>query len=279
MRPAQSRCVPRPPVRALTCASAPRPRRGSAGPRRYATATGPRAAPGQPHNHAALQVRKRAGQLTSAARKPEISHGQGGHRHHQPCPLHGRQESPQIQALPGLYSDSAAGPQGRTKQHSSWSDRCRLYRFCGWPGQASGASAAQRPDSNRSTVRLLLYFAAVLGLSPGLIFSNCASDLWSYGDSNPRPLACHQQAARPQRCICAGQRPTASTPIHPGPGRLRYFRAVLPRLSMSVAVLPSRDLRSPRLPRCEGASPGVDTATTALSIEPDAGHLTRDPAT
>jgi hypothetical protein len=57
---------------------------------------------------------------------------------------------------------------------------------------------------------------------------------WSYGDSNSGPLACHQQAPRPQRCICAGQRPRACTPIRPGPGRLRYFRAVLPRRSAGV---------------------------------------------
>jgi hypothetical protein len=64
-------------------------------------------------------------------------------------------------------------------------------------GPGAGASPERRPDPNRSTVRLLLYFAAVLSLNPGLIFSNCAFDLWSYGDSNPRPLACHQQATRP----------------------------------------------------------------------------------
>jgi hypothetical protein len=46
-------------------------------------------------------------------------------------------------------------------------------------GPGAGASPERRPDPNRSTVRLLLYFAAVLSLNPGLIFSNCTSDLWS----------------------------------------------------------------------------------------------------
>ena len=127
---------------------------------------------------------------------------------------------------PGLYSDSAAGPQRRTKQHSSWSDRCRLYRFCGWPDQASGASPARRPDPNRSTVRLLLYFAALLGLNSGLIFSNRSSDLWSYGDSNPDLLHACEQATHPPQYIAAGHRPAACTPVRPDPGRLRYFLAV-----------------------------------------------------
>jgi hypothetical protein len=101
-------------------------------------------------------------------------------------------------------------------------------------GPAGGASPARRPDSNRSTVRLLLYFAAVLGLNPGLFFSNCVSELWSYGDSNPRPLACHQQATHPPPSIAAGHRPATCTPVRPGPGRLRYFRAVLPRRAAGV---------------------------------------------
>jgi GNAT superfamily N-acetyltransferase len=58
-------------------------------------------------------------------------------------------------------------------------------------------------------------------------------ELWgamgSYGDLNPRPLACHQQAAHPQQYIRAGQRLRACVPVLPDPGRLRYFPAVLPR--------------------------------------------------
>jgi hypothetical protein len=133
-----------------------------------------------------------------------------------------------------LPEAAAALAEGRRKQHSSWSDRSGPYRFCAWPAQASGASPAWRPDPNRSTVRLLLYFAAVLAINTGLIFSNRAFDLWSYGDSNSGPLACHQQATRPPEHVAAGHRPAACTPVRLSPGRLRYFRAVPPRQSARV---------------------------------------------
>jgi hypothetical protein len=48
---------------------------------------------------------------------------------------------------------------------------------------------------------------------------------WSYGDSNPGPLACHQQAARPPVSVLAGHRPRACAPVRSGPHRLRYFHA------------------------------------------------------
>jgi hypothetical protein len=50
--------------------------------------------------------------------------------------------------------------------------------------------------------------------------------LWSYGDSNPGPLACHQQAARPPQYVCAGHRPRKCAPVPSSPHRLRYFPAV-----------------------------------------------------
>src|ERR1039457_3186 len=63
----------------------------------------------------------------------------------------------------------------------------------------------------------------------GLRISNCGCELrWSYGDSNPRPLACHPAATRPHTCISAGHRPPASTRVHPRPGLLQYFPAVRP---------------------------------------------------
>ena len=117
----------------------------------------------------------------------------------------------------------------------------------------------RRPDPNRSTVRLLLYFAAVLGLNPGLIFSSLASDLCIYGDSSPRPLACHQQATHPPQYICAGHRPAACTPVRPSPGQLRYFRAVLPadpQASTNVA-----DSRRASGDACSGA--GIRAGITA----------------
>ena len=56
----------------------------------------------------------------------------------------------------------------------------------------------------------------------GLTWEN----LWSYGDSNPGPLACHQQAARPPQYVCAGHRPRKCAPVPSSPHRLRYFPAV-----------------------------------------------------
>jgi hypothetical protein len=59
-------------------------------------------------------------------------------------------------------------------------------------------------------------------------FSNFASDQWSYGDSNPRPLACHPAATRPQKSISAGHRPCKYPAVHRNPDTLRYFAAVRP---------------------------------------------------
>ena len=79
--------------------------------------------------------------------------------------------------------------------------------------------------------------------------SNYVSDQWSYGDLNPRPLACHQQAAHPQQCVRAGQRLRTSVPVLPDPGRLRYFSAVLSgvprRESTDVAVPSATCIRTP----------------------------------
>jgi hypothetical protein len=86
----------------------------------------------------------------------------------------------------------------------------------------------------------LRYFAAVLALRPGLRFSNYIYDLWSYGDSNPRPLACHHQAAHPPPSITAGHRPRTSAPVPRDPRQLRYFPAVLPRRSEGVRAPDSR---------------------------------------
>jgi hypothetical protein len=142
----------------------------------------------------ALQARKHTRQLMSAARKPESSHGQGGHRYPQSCPLHGRQGSPQIQALPWAVLGQLQGHRAEPSSILPGQIAAGFKRFCGWPSQASGASPVRRPDSNRRTVRLLLYFTTVFDLNSWLIFSNCTFDLWSYGDSNPRPLACHASA-------------------------------------------------------------------------------------
>jgi hypothetical protein len=71
----------------------------------------------------------------------------------------------------------------------------------------------------------------------GTIISNYIPELWSYGDSNPGPLACHYRAEHPPASVPAGHRPGACTAAHAGPGRLRYFPAV--RQAPSLTLLPA----------------------------------------
>src|ERR1022692_2403682 len=62
---------------------------------------------------------------------------------------------------------------------------------------------------------------------------------WSYGDSNPRPLACHSVATRPPECICAGHPPRTCMRVRTDPGPLRYFAAV------RIAVTPPAQAPQP----------------------------------
>jgi hypothetical protein len=66
------------------------------------------------------------------------------------------------------------------------------------------------------------------GAAPSLVLiSNFASELgWSYGDSNPRPLACHPAAAHPPAFIPAGHRPRTCPMVCLRPSRLLYSAAV-----------------------------------------------------
>ncbi len=57
---------------------------------------------------------------------------------------------------------------------------------------------------------------------------------WSYGYSNPGPLACHHQAAHPPESIPAGHRPCTYPTVHRNPDTLRYFAAVLTGRSAKV---------------------------------------------
>jgi hypothetical protein len=72
----------------------------------------------------------------------------------------------------------------------------------------SAATKRQREIVARTGVRAfrrrpLRYFAAVLTLRSGLRFSNYASELCSYGDSNSGPLACHGTPDRsPETATC-----------------------------------------------------------------------------
>jgi hypothetical protein len=103
------------------------------------------------------------------------------------------------------------------------------------------SSAGQQADGGRSGRKTAPQMPLRGRPSHRLSIRNMRVTWWSYGDSNSGPLACHQQATHPPQSITAGHRPAACTPVRPGPGRLRYFRAVLPRRSAGatdVAVLP-----------------------------------------
>src|ERR1039457_1888388 len=74
-----------------------------------------------------------------------------------------------------------------------------LRRLSAWPRRGRASSPRRWRSLIRMDVRDLIplplrYFAAVQALrNPGLRFSNYGFELrWSYGDSNPRPLACHE---------------------------------------------------------------------------------------
>ena len=102
-------------------------------------------------------------------------------------------------------------------------------------------------------------------------FSNYSSDQWSYGDSNPRPLACHPAATRPPECIGAGHRPRTSARVHRNPGLLRYFPAVRPD-----APPPLRRATRRRLPAPRAAAPsrvwpnGMRSPAVTLEFYPSA---------
>jgi hypothetical protein len=101
----------------------------------------------------------------------------------------------------------------------------RVQQQCG-PARYS----ARRPDPNRRAavdMRALLYFAAVQRRKYPAKISIYRPGLWSYGDSNPRPLACHQHAGHPPEYIRAGHRPLTCRAGHQCPDTLLYFPAVL----------------------------------------------------
>jgi hypothetical protein len=111
--------------------------------------------------------------------------------------------------------------QGK-KQRSCWSKSS--HACCLQAGLRSPEGIGpQRERRSKGPVAVLCC------CTPARTDSNYAPDLWSYGDSNSGPLACHQQAARPPASITAGHRPRPYLHMHRHPGRLLYFTAVLPR--------------------------------------------------
>jgi hypothetical protein len=145
-----------------------------------------------------------------------------------PDPLHRRQESPARRrhaTAPVQVSREWA------KERSSWSDHYRSVLVCGLSRSCQQLRRRRSQISaagERHRLAALLYFAAVPGpWITGSGFRIYLSDLgWSYGDSNPGPLACHPQAARPPASLPAGHHPGASTKIRLCPGLLLYCRAV-----------------------------------------------------
>ena len=108
---------------------------------------------------AMITVRSRfvsARQPASAARSQRPATARGGHRHHQPCPLHRRQESPHSRAADKC---SKEGKEGALSLVSPVQARPRFRRSPARPADLSGAVAGP----NWCAVRRLRYFAAVQG--------------------------------------------------------------------------------------------------------------------
>jgi len=109
--------------------------------------------------------------------------------------------------------------QGK-KQRSCWSKSS--HACCLQAGLRSPEGIGpQRERRSKGPVAVLCC------CTPARTDSNYAPDLWSYGDSNSGPLACHQQAARPPASITAGHRPRPYLHMHRHPGRLLYFTLLL----------------------------------------------------
>jgi hypothetical protein len=106
------------------------------------------------------------------------------------------------------------------------------------------------------------------------IRSNYYPELWSYGDSNPRPLACHQQAGHPPESITAGHRPCGYPGVHRNPDTLRYFPAVL--TGKSTGVQGRCGTSPPHTPR---APIPHESASLASVMDQVAAAGTRWPAT
>jgi hypothetical protein len=93
-----------------------------------------------------LRLRKRPAQTASAAVSHRSATARGGHRRHQPCPLHRQQESP--------HSALRASVQRRgRKERCSWSARSRLVPVPAFAGQAS------RPGRRGGWIRTGVRFA------------------------------------------------------------------------------------------------------------------------
>ena len=133
-----------------------------------------------------------------------------GHRRPQPrgaTTLSGKQMTPPRPRRPGGSCSTTLVTAG------AWGVIC---------GQVVALDVHSSHPERRSDDGQTILKAALGARDRGLTWEN----LWSYGDSNPGPLACHQQAVRPLASIPAGHRPGASTKIRLRPGRLRYFHAV-----------------------------------------------------
>jgi hypothetical protein len=131
---------------------------------------------------------------------------------------------------------STRGPPDQTPRGESRFSRSAARRSRG--ARSSGRRPASRPDRTRTNVRLPPAGPAVLcRCTTRSTRSNQVPEMWSYGDSNPRPLACHHRAGHPPGSVPAGHRPGACTAARAGPGRLRYFPAV--RRAPSLTLLPA----------------------------------------
>jgi hypothetical protein len=184
MHPARSRRVP-PPGRALTRASAPRPRCGATGPHGYATATGPRPASG---TITALQVRKRPDICRAPA--SEISQGQTCTAISSPARCTAG-KSHRKSTLPWTALRQRYGATGPKETAFFLVRSFRALQVLRLTGSGKRGFTGPDTGSEQEYDPSAAVLCCCTRPNYGLIFSNRTSELWRYGYSNSGPLACH----------------------------------------------------------------------------------------
>jgi hypothetical protein len=127
----------------------------------------------------------------------------------------------------------------------AWSGTLRGYLGLRPNRPGDRSASARTPDPNW---RAMIFAAAAAVLccctrpwNHGLGLSNWDSDLeWSYGDSNPRPLACHTVQhvhPRPSVQVTVSGRPHESSGIQAGCFTFVLYSPSRPQKSRDVAVL------------------------------------------
>jgi hypothetical protein len=85
-------------------------------------------------------------------------------------------------------------PKNRKAKHSPSSAAWRFPSVTWNPGPCRAAPAGKNARPGRRAGTSGGYPVAILSCCTRCAIRSIISDLWSYGDSNPRPLACHRKS-------------------------------------------------------------------------------------